>query len=69
MKPFTNARRISLGVLFCALFIVLVGGCPMLFAPPAMSAPTLEVRNEALVVFWTGPSALWNATNGNADNG
>ncbi|MGI9256407.1 MAG: fibronectin type III domain-containing protein, partial [Salinispira sp.] len=23
----------------------------------------------ALVVFWTGPSALWNATNGNADNG
>ncbi len=69
MKLFTNARRISLGVLFCAIFIVLVGGCPLLFAPPAMSAPTLEVGNRSLVVFWTGPSALWNAANSNADNG
>ncbi len=69
MKSFINARRISLGVLFCAIFIVLVGGCPMLFAPPAISAPTLEAGGDSLVVFWTGPSALWNAANSNADNG
>ncbi len=53
---------------FCSMFITLVAGCPMLIAPPSMSAPTLTAGNKQITASWVDP-ATWNwGSNSNADN-
>ncbi|MGI9256899.1 MAG: BspA family leucine-rich repeat surface protein [Salinispira sp.] len=54
--------------IFCSISIALVAGCPMLTAPPAMSAPTLAAGSEQLTAAWIDP-ATWNwGSNSNAGN-
>ncbi len=54
--------------MFCAMFIVLISGCPMpepvATAPGTMAAPTLEVGNGELIATWTAPDDGGSAITG-----
>ncbi len=52
---------------FCAMVIVLMAGCPMLTAPPAMYSPTLTAGSEQLTALWVDPTT-WNWGENNAGN-
>ncbi|MGI9255903.1 MAG: BspA family leucine-rich repeat surface protein [Salinispira sp.] len=46
--------------IFCSIFIVLMAGCPMPDAPPAMFAPALIAGDEQLTASWAELAAIWN---------
>ncbi len=52
---------------FCAMVIVLMAGCPMLTASPAMYSPTLTAGSEQLTASWVDPTT-WNWGENNAGN-
>ena len=57
-----NFMRMRNLFLFCAMFIILMAGCPMPepvaepTVPGTMAAPTLKVGNERLIATWTAPN-------------
>ncbi|MGI9256754.1 MAG: fibronectin type III domain-containing protein, partial [Salinispira sp.] len=63
----TSYKGITLFI-FCSIFIVLVAGCPMPDAPPAMFAPNLVAGNGQLTASWAELAAIWNAVNDKAVN-
>ncbi len=48
---------------FCAMFIVLMAGCPMPDAPPTMFAPALVAGDGQLTASWAELAAIWNEVN------
>ncbi len=59
-----NFMRMRNLFLFCAMFIILIAGCPMPeptpepepTVPGTMAAPTLKAGDEQLIVTWTAPN-------------